>query len=113
PNPIGSLAFVAAEGIVLMTLALLLSTRLSPMTGGVIALVLFFVAWIGGIALAIGITFDNDTIKNIGLGSRLLIPTDGLWHGAIFYLEPSDILTAARAAGRARAGHRLFADAPL
>jgi ABC-type transport system involved in multi-copper enzyme maturation permease subunit len=113
PNPIGSLAFVAAEGIVLMTLALLLSTRLSPMTGGVIALVLFFVAWIGGIALAIGITFDNDTIKNIGLGSRLLIPTDGLWHGAIFYLEPSDILTAARAAGRARAGNPFFADAPL
>ena len=113
PNPIASLAFVAAEGIVLMTLALLLSTRLSPMTGGVIALVLFFVAWIGGIALAIGITFDNDTIKNIGIGSRLLIPTDGLWHGAIFYLEPSEFLAAARVAVRARAGNPFFADAPL
>ncbi len=113
PNPVGSIAFVAAEGIILMTLALLLSTRLAPMTGGVIALVLFFVAWIGGIALAIGTTFDNETIKNIGIGSRLLIPTDGLWHGAIFYLEPSEILTAARAAGRARAGNPFFADTPL
>jgi ABC-type transport system involved in multi-copper enzyme maturation permease subunit len=113
PNPIASLAFVAAEGIVLMTLALLLSTRLSPMTGGVIALVLFFVAWIGGIALAIGITFDNETIKNIGIGSRLVIPTDGLWHGAIFYLEPSEVIAAARAAGRARAGNPFFADSPL
>jgi ABC-type transport system involved in multi-copper enzyme maturation permease subunit len=113
PNPVASIAFVAAEGIVLMTLALLLSTRLAPMTGGVIALVLFFVAWIGGIALAIGTTFDNETIKNIGIGSRLLIPTDGLWHGAIFYLEPSEFLTAARAAGRARAGNPFFADTPL
>jgi ABC-type transport system involved in multi-copper enzyme maturation permease subunit len=113
PNPIASIAFVAAEGIILMTLALLLSTRLAPMTGGVIALVLFFVAWIGGIALAIGITFDNETIKNIGIGSRLLIPTDGLWHGAIFYLEPSEVLAAARVAGRARAGNPFFADAPL
>jgi len=113
PNPIASLAFVAGEGIILMTLALLLSTRLAPMTGGVIALVLFFVAWIGGIALAIGITFDNDTIKNIGIGSRLLIPTDGLWHGAIFYLEPSEFLAAARVAVRARAGNPFFADAPL
>jgi ABC-type transport system involved in multi-copper enzyme maturation permease subunit len=113
PNPIASIAFVAAEGIILMTLALLLSTRLAPMTGGVIALVLFFVAWIGGIALAIGIAFDNETIKSIGIGSRLLIPTDGLWHGAIFYLEPSEILTAARAAGRARAGNPFFADTPL
>ena len=96
-----------------MSLALLLSTRLAPMTGGVIALVLFFVAWIGGIALAIGQVFGNDTIINIGVGSRLLIPTDGLWHGAIFYLEPSDILAAARVAGRARAGNPFFADQPL
>jgi ABC-type transport system involved in multi-copper enzyme maturation permease subunit len=113
PNPVAALAFVAAEGIILMTLALLLSTRLAPMTGGVIALVLFFVAWIGGIALAIGNAFDNETIKNIGIGSRLLIPTDGLWHGAIFYLEPSDFIAAARAAGRARAGNPFFAEAPL
>src|SRR5438445_12992397 len=108
-----SIAFVAAEGIILMTLALLLSTRLSPMTGGVIALVLFFVAWIGGIALAIGITFDNQTIKAIGIGSRLLIPTDGLWHGAIYYLAPSEFLAAARGAGRARPGDPFFADSPL
>jgi ABC-type transport system involved in multi-copper enzyme maturation permease subunit len=113
PNPAAAIVFVAAEGIVLMSLALLLSTRLAPMTGGVIALVLFFVAWIGGIALAIGNAFDNGTIIAIGNGSRWLIPTDGLWHGAVFYLEPSDFLAAARAAGRARAGNPFFADAPL
>lgn len=113
PNPAAAIVFVAAEGIVLMTLALLLSTRLAPMTGGVIALVLFFVAWIGGIALAIGITFNNDTIIAIGNGSRLLIPTDGLWHGAVFYLEPSEILNLARAAGRARAGNPFYAEDPL
>src|ERR671937_3168402 len=62
PNPAAAIVFVAAEGIVLMTLALLLSTRLAPMTGGVIALVLFFVAWIGGIALPIGDVFVKDTI---------------------------------------------------
>src|SRR5436853_2399665 len=112
PNPLATLSLVAAEGIVLMTLALFLSTRLAPMTGGVIALVLFFVAWIGGIALAIGQAFDNSTIINIGVVSRVLIPTDGLWHGAIFYLEPPDILAAARAAGRARAGNPFCADAP-
>jgi len=112
PNPLAAIAFVATEGIILMTLALLLSTRLAPMTGGVIALVFFFVAWIGGIALGIGNAFDNETIKNIGISSRLLIPTDGLWHGAIFYLEPSDFIAAARAAGRARAGNPFFADQP-
>jgi ABC-type transport system involved in multi-copper enzyme maturation permease subunit len=83
------------------------------MTGGVIALVLFFVAWIGGIALAIGQVLANDTIVNIGLGSRLLIPTDGLWHGAIFNLEPADVLALAKAAGRARAGNPFLAENPL
>jgi len=112
PHPIATLAFVAGEGIVLMSLALLLSTRLAPMTGGVIALVLFFVAWIGGIALTIGQVFNNDTIINIGVGSRLLIPTDGLWHAAIFNLEPSDVIALAHAAGRARAGNPFFADQP-
>ena len=113
PSPAVAITFVGAEGIVLMTLALLLSTRLAPMTGGVIALVLFFVGWIGGIALTIGQTFQSSTIINIGVGSRLLIPTDGLWHGAIFYLEPSDFLAAAQAAGRVRAGNPFFADSPL
>jgi ABC-2 type transport system permease protein len=113
PNPLAAIVFVGAEGIVLMTLALLLSTRLAPMTGGVIALVLFFVAWVGGIALAIGEAFRNDTITNLGKVSRLLIPTDGLWHGAIFYLEPPEMLAVARAAGRARAGNPFFAEAPL
>ncbi len=113
PNPVAAIVFVGAEGIILMTLALLFSTRLAPMTGGVIALVLFFVAWIGGIALAIGNAFDNGTIQAIGYVSRYLIPTDGIWHGAIFYLEPSEFIAAARAAGRARAGNPFFAEAPL
>jgi ABC-type transport system involved in multi-copper enzyme maturation permease subunit len=113
PHPIITLFFVAAEGIVLMSLTLLLSTRLAPMTGGVIAHVLFFVAWIGGIALAVGQAFNNDTIVNIGIGSRLLIPTDGLWHGAIFNLEPTQILNLAKAAGRARAGNPFLAEDPL
>src|SRR5438067_4476232 len=87
PNPTAALSFVAAEGIVLMTLALLLSTRLAPMTGGVIALVLFFVGWIGGIALAIGQTFANDTIINIDVGMLLMLPTEFIWLCVIFYLE--------------------------
>src|SRR5205823_10604763 len=64
PSPAVAITFVGAEGIVLMTLALLLSTRLAPMTGGVIALVLFFVGWIGGIALAIGRPFQYSPSNN-------------------------------------------------
>ena len=112
PNPAGAIAFVGTEGLVLMTLSLLLSTRLAPMTAGIIALVLFFAAWMGGIALGIGQAFHNDTITAIGTASRLIIPTDGLWHGAVFSLEPDFILAIARGAGRAASGNPFLASAP-
>lgn len=112
PNPAGAIVFVAAEGIVLMTLTLLLSTRMAPMTAGIIALVLFFVAWIGGIALGIGQALGNDTIANMGVASRLLLPTDGLWHGAIFSLEPDFVLHGVEfAGGRAASSNPFFATA--
>src|SRR5258708_1277818 len=49
PEPLSFIAFVIAEGLAIMTFALLLSTRLSGMVGGVIALVSFGIAWIGGV----------------------------------------------------------------
>ncbi|HYM50263.1 MAG TPA: ABC transporter permease [Candidatus Limnocylindrales bacterium] len=104
PNPLGAIVFIAAEGAVLMTLTLLLSTRMAPMTSGIIALVGFFVAWMGGIALGFGQVFNNATIENIGLGSRLLLPTDGLWRGAVYEMEPSFVISGLRLAGRGAAG---------
>ena len=49
PRPLEFAAFILAEGLVLLSLAILLSTRVSGMVGGVVALVLFGMAWLGGI----------------------------------------------------------------
>ncbi|TMF96215.1 MAG: hypothetical protein E6I05_01020 [Chloroflexi bacterium] len=46
PHPVELLMFVAAEGLVLLSLGMLLSTRLSGITAGVIALVAWLMAWI-------------------------------------------------------------------
>lgn len=107
PGPVPLAIYLCGEGIVIMSLALLLSTWLSGMTAGVIALVLFFVAWIGGIAGAIGDVFNNAAITNAGTISQLLLPTDGLWRGSVFELEPvlyRDVLGATTA----RAGNPFF-----
>ena len=100
PHPLQLVAFIAAEGLVLLTVALLFSTRLAGMTGGIIALVLWFIAWIGGILEGIGRAFDNGTLTNVGLATRLIIPTDALWRGAVYALEPATVIAAARQAGR-------------
>jgi len=111
PEPLSFIAFVIAEGLVIMTLALLLSTRLSGMVGGVIALVLFGIAWIGGIVGGIGAAFDNATITHVGTATKLILPTDGLWRGAVYALEPQTLIAAGSQAGPASAANPFFATA--
>ncbi len=111
PEPLSFIAFVIAEGLVIMSLALLLSTRLSGMVGGVIALVLFGIAWIGGIVGGIGAAFDNAAITHVGTATKLILPTDGLWRGAVYALEPQSLLAAGGQAGPAAAANPFFASA--
>jgi ABC-type transport system involved in multi-copper enzyme maturation permease subunit len=99
PHPIDLIVYVGAEGLALLSLGLLLSTRMSGITGGVIALVAWLIAWIGGIVGDIGTALQNLAIQNIGTVSHLILPTDGLWKGAVFAMEPDTVLATLRAGG--------------
>jgi ABC-type transport system involved in multi-copper enzyme maturation permease subunit len=99
PHPIDLIVYVGAEGLALLSLGLLLSTRLSGITGGVIALVAWLMAWVGGVVGDIGIGLQNPAIENVGTISHLVLPTDGLWRGAVYAMEPDVILATLRAAG--------------
>jgi ABC-type transport system involved in multi-copper enzyme maturation permease subunit len=99
PHPVDLLVYVAAEGLVLLSLGMLLSTRLSGITAGVIALVAWLIAWIAGVVGDIGIGLQNPALENIGVVSHLVLPSDGLWRGAIFAMEPDTLIAALRAAG--------------
>ena len=113
PEPLPFVGFIVAEGIAIMTFALLLSTRLSGMVGGVIALVLFGIAWIGGIVGGLGAAFDNAPILHVGTVTKLVLPTDGLWRGAVFALEPQALLATGAQAGPAIAANPFYASAAL
>jgi ABC-type transport system involved in multi-copper enzyme maturation permease subunit len=99
PHPIELALFVAAEGLVLLSLGLLLSTRLSGITAGVIALVAWLMGWIAGVVGDIGTGLQNQALENVGIVSHLVLPSDGLWRGAIYAMEPDSLLAALRAAG--------------
>ncbi len=92
PHPIELVLYVAAEGLALLSLGLVLSTRLSGITGGVIALVAWLMAWIAGVVGDIGMGLQNSALQNVGTISHLLLPTDGLWRGAVYAMEPDAIL---------------------
>ena len=87
PDPATGLALLAAQTVTLLTLGLLLSTVISPMASGVVAVGLFGATWIAGVVGGIGDAFDNENVAHVGTVSRMLLPTDGLWRGAMHALQ--------------------------
>ena len=98
PHPFLAIGFLVGESVVMLTLALLFSTRLPAMTGGIIALVLAGLTWIGGIAEGIGAALGSEGVRVAGLATRIALPGDGLWRGALFNIQPSFVQAAADAA---------------
>jgi ABC-2 type transport system permease protein len=112
PHPFEFLGFVLGEGVVILTFALMLSTRLAGMVGGVIAAILFGIAWMGGIVGGVGTAFNNVTITNVGTLTKLILPTDGLWRGAVWSLEPAIVIAGQQQLGPAVAANPFFAAEP-
>lgn len=102
PQPVEGLALLAAQTAVLLTLGLLLATLISPMASGVVAVGLFGATWIAGVVGGIGQAFDNEGVAQVGTVSRMLLPTDGLWRGAMHALQ--DPIAVAQFGGPALEG---------
>ena len=59
PDPILPIAFLAGQALVLLSLTVLLSTRLPPIAGGAIAVVAYGLAWMAGVLGKIGLAFGT------------------------------------------------------
>ena len=111
PDPAAALALLAAQTVVLLTLAVLLSTVISPMASGVVAVGLFCTTWVAGVVGGIGAALGNDAVARVGTVSRMLLPTDGLWRGAMNgFQDPAALAFFGDADGGA---FPFLSDAPL
>src|SRR5256885_15958764 len=77
------------------------TTRTYSITAGVSALVDWLKEWIAGVVGNIGTGLQNQALQNVGVVSHLLLPSDGLWRGAIYAMEPDTLIAAMRALGTA------------
>ncbi len=110
PDPAAGLALLAAQTIALLTLGLLLSSVISPMASGVVAVGLFGATWVAGIVGNVGQVLGNEGVERVGTVSRALLPTDGLWRGAMHaFQDPSALATM----GAEGAGFPFLSEAPL
>jgi ABC-type transport system involved in multi-copper enzyme maturation permease subunit len=116
PDLLPALGLMLLETLLLLTLSLCGSTLMPTLANGVIAFSLIGLAWLAGIIEYVGQLLAtapdstaSDAMVNIGTAVALLIPSDALWRGASFYLEPPTLLAAM---GAGRPGIPFFAIAP-
>ena len=100
PDPLGAAGAIALQAVLILTLTLFFSTRLPSIAGGAIAVVLFGMCWIAGVLGGLGIYLKADLMEQIATVTRFLLPTDGIWRGAIFALEPQIVIAVASDSGR-------------
>ena len=112
PNPVVAVAFLAAEAIVLLTVALALGSRLPAIASGAIVVVIYGLTWIAGVLGGIGAFFGTPALVQAADISRLIFPVDGLWRGAVFSLEPPAVLAVVAAESRFQGNPFLATEPP-
>lgn len=113
PEPATALALLAAQTTVLLTLAVLLATAVSPMASGVVAVGLFCTAWVAGVVGGIGLAVGNEAVGRVGTVSRMLLPTDGLWRGAMNGFQDPTALLAFGGGSEEAGAFPFLSQAPL
>jgi ABC-type transport system involved in multi-copper enzyme maturation permease subunit len=82
--------YLAGESLILLTLALMFSTRIASVAGGAIAVVAYGLAWMAGVMGGVGEAFGSDVLRYAGVIARLLLPSDVMWRGAAGSLTPTE-----------------------
>lgn len=85
------LALLALQVTFLVTVGMLLSSRLSSVATGVVLFLYFGIAWLGGFIGWIGKLAGKTALDTIGTVVSLLAPSDALWKAASSYALPQGI----------------------
>jgi hypothetical protein len=81
--------------LVLLSLTLALGSVLPSIAAGAIAVVGFGLGWMAGVMAGISTALGIELLGRVAEVSRWLLPSDGLWRGVIYGLEPPLVLLIA------------------
>ena len=87
-RPLQAGLLLLVEGLVVLSLRLLFGTFLGNMTSGILPLLLYGLAWMGGLVEVIGQVASIEAMVSAGVATSLLVPTDVLWRGVAYFLAP-------------------------
>jgi ABC-type transport system involved in multi-copper enzyme maturation permease subunit len=89
PNMLKALLLMYLEALLVMTVSLAGSSRMSALATGGTVFGLYSLAFIGGWIEQIGAVFNNQTAVQVGIITSLLFPTEAIWRRATFEMQTS------------------------
>ena len=88
PNMVIGIGLIYFDALLVMTVTLACSSRLSTLATGGVVFGLYGIGFIGGWVEQFGAFLQNQTAVNVGIISSLLIPSEALWRRAAFEMTP-------------------------
>jgi ABC-type transport system involved in multi-copper enzyme maturation permease subunit len=89
PNLLPGLSLLLLEALVLLALSLLVGSRFSTLTNGMMLFMLYGLAFIGAWVEQIGAALQSEPAVRIGIVSSLLLPVEALWRRAAYLMQPA------------------------
>lgn len=110
PTPVPAVALILLAITLVTALTVLGSTLLTTLANGIGVFVLYGAGFAGGILSAIGSVANTPTLTTLGRLANTLMPTNALWLGASYHLQP-ELLR--QVGGFAREANPFFGSEPL
>jgi Cu-processing system permease protein len=88
-NWLGTMAFLVLESWVILAVAMAGGTWMSTIANGVVAFMLYGIAFAGGWVEQIGSLMQSEAAVNIGIVTSLILPSEALWRRAAYLMQPS------------------------
>jgi Cu-processing system permease protein len=92
PNVLVGVAILVLESLVALSMTLLGSTIFSTLANGVVAFMLYGLAFVGGWVEQIGSLLDSQAAVDIGIVSSLFMPSEALWRFAAAQMQNSGLM---------------------
>lgn len=91
PNALAGILLIALQALIILSLSILGSTRLSTIANGVLVFMCYGLAFIGGWIEQMGALMHNETAVDIGILTSLLVPSEAIWKMAANIMQPPAI----------------------
>jgi Cu-processing system permease protein len=83
---IKALGIFIVQPLILVAVALLCSSMMTTVNGGIVLIILYGISFIGGFVEQLGVLMEKTAMINIGIISSLLFPMDSLFRKMTIYL---------------------------